>query len=76
MKDYIQKFLNNFFNSLGITPIYGITLIYIIIILPSIKNIKVWDSMPKQSKELFILKWLAALIGIIFCAIILLNEKY
>jgi hypothetical protein len=68
-KDVIIKYVEEFFNSIDIDPLLGITVIYLLIILPSTKKLKEWDTVPKQLKDFYILTWLVAVF--LFVAIIL-----
>jgi len=72
-KKIIIKNLSDFFESIGITPLYGITLIFLLIISPTFKKLKNRDSVPKYLKEFYILGWISAFIALIVCIINLLQ---
>ncbi|HSW55301.1 MAG TPA: hypothetical protein VLH59_09435 [Ignavibacteriaceae bacterium] len=75
MKESISKFLDDFFNTLGIEPIYGITFLFFLIIIPTTKKIKVWSSLSKTEKEFYILGWLAAIVCLIICVITFIRNN-
>lgn len=73
LRDYIIRNITDLFNSIGIYPLYGITLIFIIILLPSIKKLKDWNSVPKHLKEFYVLGWIIGLVLLAGCIINLLH---
>ena len=72
-KDFIIKKFNDFFYSIGIEPIYGITLLFILLVLPTTRSLKNWNEIPKNLKKFYILGWIGASLGIIICILHLLQ---
>lgn len=75
--DFKQKLINYFddvFNFLGIDPLLGGTILFLIIILPTVKYLKRWEEVPRFKKHFLISGWIVAVLSILSCLIIILAE--
>jgi hypothetical protein len=65
----ISNKLHQFLVSLGISPIYGATLIMLIISLITIRDLRKWDKLSMLQKYFDIIGWCSTIILLIFSLI-------
>jgi hypothetical protein len=66
LKETLIEFVNEIFKNFGIEPILGTTLLFFLIVLPTAKKIKVWDTLSRGEKQFIIIGWVGLLISIYF----------
>jgi hypothetical protein len=65
-KETLIKIINDFFESIGIKPILGTTLIFCLLLLSSFNKIKVWNTLSKGKKQFIIIGGVGLVISLTF----------
>ncbi len=65
LKESTIHFFNNIFEKMGMDPLFGMTLLFIIVIVPTFGKLKVWGELPDYQKHFLVSGWIVALLSII-----------
>ncbi|HCY74782.1 MAG TPA: hypothetical protein DHV28_02590 [Ignavibacteriales bacterium] len=65
LKESTIHFFNDIFENIGMDPLFGMTLLFIIMIVPTFGKLKVWGELPDYKKHFLIAGWIVALLSII-----------
>lgn len=65
MNNNFDQIVAKYFESLGIKPVYGVTLLMIIFSYTETKKLKIWDKIPFVQRLFAILTWIATILGFI-----------
>jgi len=65
LKESIIHFFKSIFEKIIMDPLFGMTLLFILIIVPTFGKLKVWGELPDYKKHFLITGWIVALLSII-----------
>ena len=75
-KNEIAKLINDFFEWIGVDPLFGTTFLGLIISALTIKNINNWRTLSSFQKTLYFAIWFGTIGGIIALIIKFFREGY